>query len=121
MSQPVPPSYTYRCQREGCPEPSSHCIVVHFWPVLTHRIFRSQRNSVKLFPDVVACEHHKTSLVEIAQQFLDTSTVQIREHFSALDKGVPDFRDVLIDCVSIQDALGLWADVPVLAASEATH
>ncbi len=112
MDKPVSPTYHYRCQRAGCDKPSTHAIVLHFWPVLTHKIFRNPRNSTKLFPDVVTCEEHKFSLVEIAQRFLDTSIAKIREHFHALDKGEPDLSDMLIDCVSIAEALGTWADDP---------
>jgi hypothetical protein len=106
----APPGYFAGCQREGCGAPATHTIVLHFWPVDTHRLFRHARNSVKMFPGVVACDAHKFSLSEIGLHVLATAHGHVRLLFEKLSKAGPDLADPLIDLKTIDEAMKLWRE-----------
>lgn len=83
---------------------------MNFWPVSMQRFMRSTHNSVKLFPNVVACKSCAHSLSEVAQIFIDQALGQVRDHFENLKLSPPDLSDMLIDCVTKDEALAMWAD-----------
>lgn len=103
------PQWADKCP---CGAPSTHTLVLHFWPVDRPPLTRGIHNSVRMFPGIVACEEHARAMAFTGERMLNKVFQHVRELFTKLSLSDPDLKDCLIDVRTFDEAAKMWSEPP---------